>query len=158
MNRSRDLAHTNEYEDKNRAADDQASGRRMLKNVQEKRANGAEHDAPFGATRNKRSVWTVATSPYKEAHFATFPPALIRPAILAGCPMGGTVLDPFGGSGTTGQVAEEDGRNSVLIELNEKYVKLAERRTAQGGLFCSPNKEITGETKARPVDRKVGQT
>jgi len=96
------------------------------------------------ATRNKRSVWTVCTQPYKDAHFATFPPALIRPAILAGCPMGGTVLDPFGGSGTTGQVAEEDGRNSVLIELNAEYVELAQRRTAQGGLFCSPNTKLCG--------------
>jgi DNA modification methylase len=93
--------------------------------------------------RNKRDVWTVGTSTYDGAHFATFPPALIAPCILAGCPMGGTVLDPFGGSGTTGQVAEEDGRNSVLIELNAEYVKLAQRRTAQGGLFCSPNTVIS---------------
>jgi DNA modification methylase len=88
-------------------------------------------------SRNRRSVWTVCTQPYKEAHFATFPPALIRPCILAGCPIGGTVLDPFGGSGTTGQVAEEEGRNSILCELNPEYVKLAEKRTAQGGLFCA---------------------
>jgi site-specific DNA-methyltransferase (adenine-specific) len=87
-------------------------------------------------TRNRRSVWTVATRPYAEAHFATFPPDLIRPCILAGCPVGGTVLDPFGGSGTTGMVAEEEGRNSVLIELNPEYVKLARRRTAQMGLLC----------------------
>jgi site-specific DNA-methyltransferase (adenine-specific) len=89
--------------------------------------------------RNKRTVWTVATAPYKDAHFATFPPALITPCILAGCPLGGTVLDPFGGSGTTGEVAEANGRNSVLIELNPAYVELAKRRTEQGGLFCSPN-------------------
>jgi len=88
-------------------------------------------------TRNKRSVWTVATQPYKGSHFAVFPPALIRPCILAGCPQGGTVLDPFGGSGTVGEVAEMDGRNSILIELNPEYVKLAEKRTAQGGLFTS---------------------
>jgi DNA modification methylase len=87
-------------------------------------------------TRNKRSVWTVATQPYKEAHFATFPPALIRPMILAGCPAGGTVLDPFGGSGTTGEVSEMEGRNSILIELNPKYCELQKKRTAQGGLFC----------------------
>jgi DNA modification methylase len=85
--------------------------------------------------RNRRSVWTVATRPYAEAHFATFPPDLIRPCILAGCPVGGTVLDPFGGSGTTGMVAEEEGRHSVLIELNPEYVKLARRRTAQMGLL-----------------------
>jgi len=87
-------------------------------------------------TRNKRSVWTVATQAYKEAHFATFPPALIRPAILAGCPVGGTVLDPFGGCGTVGYVSEEEGRNSILIELNPAYCEMAEKRTAQRGLFC----------------------
>lgn len=79
--------------------------------------------------RNKRSVWEVATTPYAESHFATFPPDLIKPCILAGCPVGGTVLDPFGGSGTTGQVALELGRNAVLIELNPEYAKLAERRS-----------------------------
>ena len=87
--------------------------------------------------RNKRSVWTVPTSPYRDAHFATFPPNLIRPCILAGCPVGGTVLDPFGGSGTTGEVSEQEGRNSVLIELNPDYVGLANTRTAQAGLFCA---------------------
>lgn len=80
-------------------------------------------------TRNRRSVWTVQSDPYPEAHFATYPPALIRPMILAGCPIGGTVLDPFGGSGTTGQVAIELGRNAILIELNPEYVELAQART-----------------------------
>jgi len=89
--------------------------------------------------RNRRSVWTVTTKPFKGAHFATFPPALIRPCILAGCPMGGTVLDPFGGAGTTALVAEEEGRNSVLIELNPEYAEMARNRTAQGGLFCCAN-------------------
>jgi DNA modification methylase len=84
-----------------------------------------------GDTRNRRSVWTVPTAPYREAHFATFPPALITPMILAGCPTNGTVLDPFGGSGTTGQVAESLGRNSILIELNPSYIELQKRRTAQ---------------------------
>lgn len=86
--------------------------------------------------RNKRSVWTVTTQPFKDAHFATFPPKLIYPCILAGCPERGTVLDPFCGSGTVGEVAELHGRNSILIELNAKYVKMAKRRTAQQGLFC----------------------
>jgi DNA modification methylase len=85
-------------------------------------------------TRNKRSVWTVCTRPYKGAHFATFPPALIAPMILAGCPVGGTVLDPFGGSGTTGEVSESLGRNSILIELNPDYIELQKKRTAQMGL------------------------
>ncbi len=79
--------------------------------------------------RNKQSVWTVATQRYAESHFATFPEDLIKPCILAGCPVGGTVLDPFGGSGTTGQVALELGRKAILIELNPEYVELIERRT-----------------------------
>jgi len=87
--------------------------------------------------RNKRSVWTVATAPFSEAHFATFPPALIEPCILAGCPKGGTVLDPFGGAGTTGLVADRLGRNAILIELNPEYAAMAERRIkADAGLFA----------------------
>lgn len=78
--------------------------------------------------RNRRSVWTVATKPYKGAHFATFPPDLIRPCILAGCPKDGTVLDPFGGSGTTALVAVEEGRKAVLCELNTDYIALAHKR------------------------------
>lgn len=84
--------------------------------------------------RNKRSVWTVATQPFKEAHFATFPPALIEPCVLAGCPAGGTVLDPFGGAGTTALAAERLGRDSVLIELNPEYAAIASDRVRQGGL------------------------
>lgn len=79
-------------------------------------------------TRNKRSVWTVATHPYKEAHFATFPPALIRPCVLAGCPTGGVVLDPFNGAGTTGLVALSLGCKYVGIELNPEYLEMARRR------------------------------
>lgn len=78
--------------------------------------------------RNKRSVWTVATQPFRDAHFATFPPALIEPCILAGCPIGGTVLDPFGGSGTTGLVADRLQRSALLIELNPGYAEMSRRR------------------------------
>lgn len=117
-----------EYNGKHRKADAQAASRRLLKSAAEARQNGAEHDSPFGADRNKRSVWTVNTAAFPEAHFATYPPDLIKPCILAGCPVGGTVLDPFGGSGTTGMVALELGRKAVLIELNPDYVKLAEQR------------------------------
>jgi DNA modification methylase len=94
--------------------------------------------------RNKRSVWTVAvgdprrwlahqaqrpaSQPFGEAHFATFPPALIEPCILAGCPVGGTVLDPFGGAGTTGLVADRLQRDAILIELNPAYADMAQRR------------------------------
>lgn len=80
------------------------------------------------ATRNRRSVWNVSTRSYKGAHFATFPPDLIRPCILAGCPEGGTVLDPFGGSGTTAGVALAHGRGAVLCELNPEYAELVPDR------------------------------
>ena len=80
--------------------------------------------------RNKRSVWSVNVKPYKEAHFATYPPELITPCILAGCPEGGTVIDPFGGSGTTAQVALQNKRNAILCELNPDYVKIIENRLA----------------------------
>lgn len=78
--------------------------------------------------RNKRSVWTVPPKPFKGAHFATFPPDLIEPCVLAGCPEGGTVLDPFGGAGTTGLVAEKHGRNAILCELNPEYAEMAAER------------------------------
>ena len=87
-----------------------------------------------GIMANKKSVWTVTTQGYREAHFATFPPELIKPMVLAGCPEGGTVLDPFAGSGTTGMVAENLGRNSILIELNPKYIELIRKRTKQVGM------------------------
>jgi hypothetical protein len=78
--------------------------------------------------RNKRSVWTVTTKPFKEAHFATFPPDLIKPCILAGCPAGGVVLDPFMGSGTVAEVALKLNRRFVGIELNPEYIKIAKKR------------------------------
>lgn len=87
--------------------------------------------------RNKRSVWSVASQAFTDAHFATFPPALIEPCILAGCPKGGTVLDPFGGAGTTGMVADRLERDAILIELNPEYAAMAERRiVADGPLFA----------------------
>ena len=88
------------------------------------------------AGRNLRSVWTLATEPTPEAHFATFPTALASRCILAGSHMGDTVLDPFAGSGTVGAAAERLGRHSVLIELSAAYVRMAEERTAQRGLFA----------------------
>jgi DNA modification methylase len=81
-----------------------------------------------GDMRNRRSVWTVTTKPFKGAHFATFPPDLIEPCILAGCPVGGTVLDPFGGSGTTAGVAVKHGRKAILCELNPEYAALVPDR------------------------------
>jgi DNA modification methylase len=92
------------------------------------RADREQVDTTANGTRNKRSVWTVTTQPFKEAHFATFPPALVEPCILAGCPEGGTVLDPFGGAGTTGLVADRLQRDAILIELNPEYAEIARRR------------------------------
>jgi DNA modification methylase len=88
-------------------------------------------------SRNKRSVWTIATAPFAEAHFATFPPELPEICIKAGCPVGGTVLDPFGGAGTTGLVADRLQRNAILIELNPEYAAMAWRRIHgdRGGLL-----------------------
>jgi DNA modification methylase len=78
--------------------------------------------------RNKRSVWTVTTKPFKGAHFATFPEDLITPCVLAGCPENGIVLDPFMGSGTTALVAKKNNRNYVGCELNKDYIELAIKR------------------------------
>lgn len=81
------------------------------------------------ARRNKRDVWTVATRPFKGAHFAVFPPELISPCVLAGSPKGGIVLDPFFGSGTTGEVAQSFGREFIGIEINADYCQMASART-----------------------------
>jgi DNA modification methylase len=116
------------------------------------RQGGAEYHATSGGIgseekiynkKNKRSVWTITTKPYKAAHFATFPTDLIEPCVLAGCPEGGTVLDPFGGSGTTGLVASKHNRNAVLCELNEGYIDIAEKRLNDGfDMFSSDGLEI----------------
>ena len=90
------------------------------------KADGSPLNHPLG--KNKRSVWTVNTKPYKEAHFAVFPTELIEPCVKAGCPKGGTVLDPFGGSGTTGLVADRLGLDAVIIELNKNYIDIANDR------------------------------
>ena len=93
------------------------------------------HAYEYKERRNKRSVWTVTTKPCKAAHFATYPPDLIAPCILAGCPEKGIVLDPFIGSGTTGIVARKLGRYFVGIEINPNYKKLAEQRINESGQF-----------------------
>jgi len=92
--------------------------------------SGSYNDNPC-AGRNKRSVWTVTTKPYKEAHFATFPPDLITPCIKAGSRKGDVVLDPFGGSMTTAHVSKELNRKAVMIELNGDYIKMGVRRLMQ---------------------------
>lgn len=95
------------------------------------------YDRPEYDKRNKRSVWTVATHSYPDAHFATFPPELIEPCIHAGCPQDGTVLDPFHGSGTTGEVSRRFGCRYVGIELNSEYIGLSLKRLRQGVLALS---------------------
>jgi DNA modification methylase len=105
---------------------------RKIKSTQERTANSTLGGtaAEYGGTRNKRDVWTVTTKPYSGAHFATFPPDLIEPCILAGSREGDTVLDPFNGSGTTGAVSIKHHRNYIGIELNPAYVELTNKRFA----------------------------
>jgi len=101
--------------------------------------NGKSDNYTVKEYRNKRSVWTVATKPFKGAHFAVFPPALIEPCILAGCREGGIVLDPFMGSGTTGLVAKQQNKNYIGFEMNSDYCDIANKRIhdqeAQVNLF-----------------------
>lgn len=110
------------------------NGRWDNMSVEEQQAMGA----------NKRSVWTVSTKPFAGAHFATFPEDLILPCILAGCPKGGIVLDPFMGAGTTALVAKSNDRNFIGLELNPEYIQMAEDRLKQKfGMFhksviCEP--------------------
>ncbi|MEN6532195.1 MAG: site-specific DNA-methyltransferase [Bryobacteraceae bacterium] len=90
--------------------------------------SGNEYTGTPSGTRNRRTVWTIAPQPFHEAHFATFPPSLVEPCILAGSPEGGLVLDPFAGSGTTGMVALRHGRRFIGIDLNPQYADMAKRR------------------------------
>ncbi|MFX0291255.1 DNA-methyltransferase [Pseudomonas aeruginosa] len=104
-------------------------------------------DIDYSATRNKRSVWTVPTAGFKGAHFATFPPDLIRPCVLAGAPRGGLVLDPFGGAGTTALVAMQEGRRSVLLELNPEYASIARHRLASAWLEGAAQLDLLHDQK-----------
>ena len=97
-------------------------------------SNGQQSFVTVNENRNKRSVWTVTTKPYAGAHFAVFPSDLIEPCILAGAPVGGVVLDPFMGSGTTAQVAQDLGRQYLGCELNPDYKPLQQKRVAQQSL------------------------
>jgi DNA modification methylase len=99
-------------------------------------AQSRTFDRPVYDTRNKRSVWTVAAVGYPGAHFATFPPALVEPCILAGSRPGDLILDPFSGSGTTGQVARKWGRRYAGVELNPAYIELSKERFREGILFA----------------------
>lgn len=122
------------------------SMRKALVNLRKRsdRIGGANHEArgqhsegglfTGQLTRNARTVWEIATQPYPEAHFATFPEELARRCIVAGSRHGDTVLDPFGGSGTVAQVATGNGRDSIYIDLNPKYIELARQRI--GPMLC----------------------
>ena len=92
------------------------------------REHGAISDEMINPLRNKRDVWIINTVPFKGGHYAAYPPKLVETCLLAGCPEGGIVLDPFMGSGTTGMVASQMGRHFVGIELNPEYKELAEAR------------------------------
>lgn len=94
-----------------------------------------------GGKKNKRSVWNVGLMPWRGAHFATFPPELIEPCILAGSPPGGVVLDPFGGAGTTAGVALQHGRDAIIIELNPDYAALIPKRVEHILGFAVPEGE-----------------
>ena len=122
-----------------------------------KRANQDESmiAQPFRAVvekRNRRSVWTVTTKPFNGAHFATYPPELIEPCILAGCPVGGTVLDPFFGAGTTGVVALNHGRKVIGCELNSDYADIAVNRIREG--YNQPN--LFDYVSPKPVQEVLG--
>jgi DNA modification methylase len=104
---------------------------------QGEKGTGQENFVSIVDKRNKRSVWQVNVKGYKEAHFATYPTELIEPCILAGSKEGDTVLDPFSGSGTTGEVALKHGRNYVGLELNPEYAAISEKRITDAvGMFA----------------------
>lgn len=103
-------------------------GQKYGDNDDKKFATYSGNEYVANGTRNKRSVWTVTTKGYKEAHFAVYPPELITPCVLAGSGEGDTVLDPFSGSGTTGEVALRNGREYIGVELNPDYAELSQRR------------------------------
>lgn len=105
-------------------------GRAAATGVEQHATAANLHKIGARETRNKRSVWTIATKPFAEAHFATMAPDLAETCIKAGCPEGGVVLDPFGGAGTTGLVADRLQRSAVLIELSADYLAIAQRRIA----------------------------
>lgn len=113
----------------------------------------AEADAENG--RNKRNVWTISTEPFPEAHFAVMPTKLIEPCIKAGCRPKGVVLDPFGGAGTVGMVADRLGRDALLIELNLDYIDIAAKRIRQdGGLYLDLSIE-NGLTREPMIDPSI---
>ncbi len=138
------LAKSESYHYDADAIMDRATGRSSGRRAHDKAGVGAGFEIRSGfvkdgtverQSRNRRTVWTIATEPTPDAHFATFPKRLVEPCILAGCPPRGVVLDPFGGSGTVGRVAEDHGRGWLLFDLSPAYAKIADRKTAQRSLL-----------------------
>lgn len=115
-----------------KTADDRARGAQFVKE------RSRQQVLEIAGERNLRSVWAVNTEPFADAHFAVMPSEVVATCVKASCPSGGTVLDPFGGSGTTALVARRHGRRSILIELNESYCDLAARRLQQLSLLALP--------------------
>lgn len=116
------------------------------------RAPAIEYTQTARQTRNRRSVWTIPTSGFSEAHFATFPPALVEPCILAGSRPGDTVLDPFGGAGTTALVADRLGREAILVEISAEYAEMAlARLRADCPLFAEARIHPASALDARPA-------
>ena len=107
-------------------------GQGKVQGINQPRSGGYYDDALIPTTRNKRDVWLINTVPYKGGHFAAYPPKLAETCILAGCPAGGVVLDPFFGSGTTGLAAKSLDRRYIGIELNAEYCALAGARIGGG--------------------------
>jgi DNA modification methylase len=111
--------------------------------------------------RNKRSVWTIATAPFPEAHFATFPPELPEICIKAGCPVGGTVLDPFSGAGTTAMVADRLGRNAIGIEISAEYVAITKKRLARDRIArgkATAVDQVEAKLEPTPIEALIGAT
>ena len=103
-------------------------GQPQPQSINRPREHGEIKDCDINPLRNKRDVWKINTVPFKGGHYAAYPPKLVETCLLAGCPEGGVVLDPFMGSGTTGMVASQMGRHFVGIELNPEYTELAYKR------------------------------
>lgn len=108
-----------------------------------------------GVTANKKTVWEVTTQGYSEAHFATFPPKLIEPCIKAGCPEGGTVLDPFSGAGTTGLVSSRFNRNYIGIELNKDYVEMSRKRIEQDAPMFNRIETSAGNSQEEQLQMEI---
>ena len=103
-------------------------GQPQPQSINRPREHGEIKDGDINPLRNKRDVWKINTVPFKGGHYAAYPPKLVETCLLAGCPEGGIVLDPFMGSGTTGMVASQMGRHFVGVELNPEYTELAYKR------------------------------